>query len=1037
MSLQTSFPVTRRVLRPPADWANLPPLDELESWVSSVGVKLGPLIPTAEDRLKVLQLLYRYKHLDGQNLSNLPPTDLILHRVRLIPGTKPYNARSQKRWPPHTEWWMRKLVQDGIDGGVYERTQTANGRLSDWNSRIVMVDKVDNPTPEDEPRTTFNYSNVKETMPGCYLELMSKVHDYLADPRHKVYFMADIKHGYYNVLLHPDDRHIFAFTIPGIGQLQPTRMPQGSRSAGFTMSELMNITLGPIPPPDPEPSLLHPVERIEWAKMKLLFKKLHLFIPKIRALGVDHIVGGEIKIIEERIRKIVEWPIPTNVRGVRAFLGSISITRRWVKNFAEMARPLTRLTGDTEWKWTESESLSFDLLRIKCAATVSMHGIDWSIQFHFYSDASGYAGGLVVTQFQVLPGYKKPAEVPILYDAFTFNQAERRYPTYKRELCAIVKFAVKHNHLLRNPDPKMYGVLHTDHMPLVRFLESELHDGIYGHWVAKLRELNVKLQYIKGPRNKVADGLSRTIFRDEACTDDSVVSALRAEVDKHRSDPQWFWKDGKGGYDSFLGQLTEPEKEEVLTSGTINGLNVFALDASSSWSNAYQASEWFGHAYRFVRDGTIPTSLHESKRATFMRKCLDYRIDENGILWTYQRGLHLPCVPESKVAATLHEAHDEGGHWAKEGTLAKLRRNVYWPSQSTDVERYIAGCLPCARHEPATRSAQLQPINVARPFQLIGMDFIGPIGGSDKNKYILHIIDYFSRYSMAYPTPSANAEDVKTCLLDVFHRYVCPSAIYCDRGQHFDNQYIKDFLDGYNVRIRFSPSGASKSTGMVEVGNRILESVIRKGSDKWDDKLPSSIKQLNARVIGHLKYSPLEILHGLPPQPLQRQTYSQITDADTDQLIDLFTRHPYQSEAVEAHLLSLARLRDEISERSIQKKESEKERYDRGILRSNELEPGDLAMLYQKNVGKLQPRWRGPFLIEAFGGDHGVSYTIRQIGGRRIKGAFHSDHLRKFTPRTGHLIPQLELEIPSHQTIRKARPRQKARDPLALGPRPN
>lgn len=42
------------------------------------------------------------------------------------------------------------------------------------------------------------------------------------------------------------DRYVFAFTISGLGQLQPTRMPQGSRTAGFTMMELMNIPIQPL-----------------------------------------------------------------------------------------------------------------------------------------------------------------------------------------------------------------------------------------------------------------------------------------------------------------------------------------------------------------------------------------------------------------------------------------------------------------------------------------------------------------------------------------------------------------------------------------------------------------------------------------------------------------------------------------------------------------------------------------------------------------------------------------------------------------------
>ena len=277
---------------------------------------------------------------------------------------------------------------------------------------------------------------------------------------------------------------------------------------------------------------------IEWVKMKLLFKKLHLFISKIRALDVNHIIDEKIKIIEKHIRKIIKWSISINVCSVRAFLRFIFIMRQWVKNFAEITRSFTRLTEDTEWKWTESESLFFDLLHIKYAVTVSMYEIDWSIQFHFYSDASEYVRDLVITQFQILLRYKKSAEISILYDIFIFNQAEHHYSTYKRKLCVIVKFVIKHNYLLWNSDSKMYEVLYTDHISLICFLKLELHDEIYEHWVTKFQKLNIKLQYIKKSQNKMMNSLSRIIFRDETCTDNSVIFTLRAEVNKHWSDSQ-------------------------------------------------------------------------------------------------------------------------------------------------------------------------------------------------------------------------------------------------------------------------------------------------------------------------------------------------------------------------------------------------------------------------------------------------------------------------------------------------------------------
>ena len=70
-------------------------------------------------------------------------------------------------------------------------------------------------------------------------------------------FAADIKHAYHTIPLHEYDRHFFAFTISGIGQLQPIRMQQGSQSAGFTMTEAAYRAFGVLTAPLNEPSLLH------------------------------------------------------------------------------------------------------------------------------------------------------------------------------------------------------------------------------------------------------------------------------------------------------------------------------------------------------------------------------------------------------------------------------------------------------------------------------------------------------------------------------------------------------------------------------------------------------------------------------------------------------------------------------------------------------------------------------------------------------------------------------------------------------------
>ena len=195
----------------------------------------------------------------------------------------------------------------------------------------------------------------------------------------------------------------------------------------------------------------------EQALFRLSFKKLQLFQSSIIALGITHSIGGMVRVLKDRVEKVARWPVPTNQSEVRAFLGVIGIKKRWVKNFAELARPLTRLTGKLPFKWETAEQLSYEILKIRCCTRSAIRGVDLTGAVHFYTDASAYAAGLAVTQFIPATEADVPlkertkgptkaenlVEVPIIYDSFPFTPTQRRYPTYKQELCAIVKFVGK------------------------------------------------------------------------------------------------------------------------------------------------------------------------------------------------------------------------------------------------------------------------------------------------------------------------------------------------------------------------------------------------------------------------------------------------------------------------------------------------------------------------------------------------------------------------------------------------------------------
>ncbi|KAI1005899.1 hypothetical protein K3495_g2318 [Podosphaera aphanis] len=668
----------------------------------------------------------------------------------------------------------------------------ANGKLSDWNAQEQLVDKSDTPEEWDEPRLTFNYQNVVEDTPGCFVELISRCHDYLGHPAHEMFFKLDLKHGYWATSVYPDDRHYFAFSIPGLGQLQPTRMPQGSCSASFSFIELMYLVLGWIPPNIDHPeieSLLASktadvlpectfyiddifsgfktfeqgytllaekiLPRLDWAKLRLSFKKMELFVEETVALGVHHSAGGIVKTKTERCESIRRFPTPRDTSDVRKFLGTIGITRRWVKNFAKIKQPLSRFTE-------------------KCSAATEMHGWDYLQPVKLYSDASMLAAGCLITQTRIASDGKS-TEVPILFDAFTFSSSQRNYGIYKKELCAIVGFCRKHEHMLRAP---VVSRVLTDHKPLTFFLKSSFLDGIYARWASELRDLNIEIEWIPGERNVVADSLSRTIFPDSNFALPPLEDFGCLAIDDD-GEPEWKLKDGKDGYMELLKYIGRPLYDNELESlfrteenkltrkragkGILSAnLGERAGPVQSPPQRGFLMDEWYTDVAEYMTSGATPKSaITKIQMASFLRKASRYTSLPEGLMYVEIRGTFKRCIRKFEVANLLVEAHDNSGHFGLTITMKKLKP-YYWPSLSQDVRDYIQACLVCARHGTASRSQTSARVVVSEPMELLGIDFIGPFPKfkGTEDYWILVAIDYFSRYTWAEPTERNDSETV-------------------------------------------------------------------------------------------------------------------------------------------------------------------------------------------------------------------------------------------------------------------------------------
>lgn len=1052
-------------------------ITELEAWAKEKCITLGPLVPNY-DRLEVLQVLWTYRGLESTGIRDMgPATDLIKHRIQLKPGTPIYRAKVRK-YAPEKEWWFRKFVTEGIEAGMYERTVTANGRLSPWGADAVVVPKPGKP----EPRLTFNYHFVFEVPPANHMELAERAHRFLSAPSHKVFSQFDLKNAYWGVEIHPDDRQYFAFNCPGYGQLQPTRMPQGARSSSFTMNELGNILFGDIPPPNASPSLLstldknrlqdlgfyiddtfmaheswdkhwrcirdHYLPRLEWGMVKLSFGKIKIGMAKIIALGEVHEVGGRINIKPDRVKLLLGWPLPTETTDIRSFLGTAATTRRWVKNYSEVGRPLSRLTGSkVPFSWGEAEQVSFDLLRNLCATAGSRHGWIPHLPCNMYTDASKFAMGCYLSQ------HVDNVEYPLFYDSMLFTQSEQNYDTYKRELKAIVTFVKKHGHYLQGPQT---STIYTDHKPLVGFLNSDSHEDIFARWAQTLRLHNIKLEYIKGERNQAADGLSRTIFNKD-CESTQMTKELHQKLQEieQSGDREWIWKTGKGGYSDWLktqdsghiANCTNPLDTEgsfsVIPGWITMGLPVNAISSHGTEGTTprteydqedhkHTTQQWYGDLISYYRHQKMPDGWTATRQAAFKRLAAEFRWDTKNFRLMRRVGEYwVTCIAPHEIAPLLQRVHDKAGHFNPKIVLEKIRYRVWWPRMQADIHDYIKGCIPCVQTSAARRTSPLSPIFSLRPFYLMAMDLIGPLPKTTHgNTHILTVVDYFSRFLHTAALDGTESAPTIRSLTDIFHRTTIPLAVYADQGRNFISLETQQFFQEKGVKFSPVPSRSHRSAGMIEITNRILQNrlitgriipdaeakaAIEKGEhpvdivdDDWDERLGKSTHDMNHRHMVKIGYSPVEIYFGASPGELQDlepryprheiDAISQCLDPERDTSWD----DEDHLEAVQLFMTQRTECHQDTIQATTEEQAARKSTFE-AHKPVRHFEIGDYVFLHGTiKLSKLHPPCRGPFKITNHGGEHGLSWKISTLAGE-YRGQYHNQSMFKFHPRQGYL----------------------------------
>lgn len=214
----------------------------------------------------------------------------------------------------------------------------------------------------------------------------------------------------------------------------------------------------------------------------------------------------------DKIKSIVQWPIPKTLKQLRGILGLTGYYRRFIRDYGKICRPLTQLLKKDSFTWNTQPTAAFEELKVMTTPPV-LALPDFSQTFVIKVDASGVGIGAVLMQNGNL----------IVFLSKALSPRNLLLSTYERELLALILAVTKWQQYLTT---KQFTVK-TDQQSLKHLLENKITTTLQQRWLSKLMGYSFDIQYKQGHQNKVADALSR-VDSSELCA--LVFSSLHSTL---------------------------------------------------------------------------------------------------------------------------------------------------------------------------------------------------------------------------------------------------------------------------------------------------------------------------------------------------------------------------------------------------------------------------------------------------------------------------------------------------------------------------
>ena len=943
---------------------------------------------------------------------------------------------------PQTQAELRKIIEDKLNRNIIEPSK------AQCSSTVLLV-----PKPHGGIRFCVDYRALNNKIKGDAYTLPS-VDDQLSQLHNrKIFSSVDLKEAFWNVPLTAASRELTAFRTQA-GLYQYRRMPMGLKTASATFCRFIDNIVGEMKwesvlvyiddlliATETEEQHLAVLSdlfaRLAKSNLTLGAKKCFLGRKSVQFLG--HVVSESgLSPDPSKVKAIEALKLPQSAKEMATAIGIMGYYRKFVLDYSTVEAPLREMRNTTHrWKgevvYTLREKQAFEKLRDALKTNPILAHPDWSVPFELQTDASHQGLGAVLCQR--IDG----KEHVIAYASRAVSKTEKPWNTWELEALAMI-WATRHFSMYLH---NTHFTIKTDSQAARRLVAASDKDagGRLLRWRLALQEFDFDIVHRKGKANGNADALSRMFIESDDPYDDGPTDLvphprlnLLLARDGGSAIVEGWGEDHWTNYEALQQSGTAWWRQQDTTWDT-PPTYLCSLQKPSHYeesdSEAWTRKEWIELQHA---DSACSRTIASTKAKDWTEVGNYFEIRPDGMLVKKAKGQREArvVVPTALKAFIMKRYHSLPitGHKGRKRTTEAISRHYYWKGMHKDIGRWIRACLSCCKRKTARPISEgLDGIvcEAQHWMEAISIDIVETSESTEGYKYILTVIDLFSRLVTVAPLKSKRAKEVAEALFNhVFTKHGRPSRIHSDEGREFVNAGLARLYKHWNI-APVTTGGYRPWSNPVERYHRFMNSSMtmlsqRYGGD-WPGYLQATAFCYNSSTCESTGQTPYYLAHGRETAMLEDLAMARVPPREgTEDVEEIAKRLEMTYAGVRAQQAKMAEA-NLARRRANGKAQCKGARvYEEGdsVLywepaqsKSLRAEEEGEKVLLKKAPGKWKPRWTGPHLVKSVTtGQYSNRYSIDHVRRKQRIDNIKGDKLRPYTPWSSAIVStSSELDV--------------------------